>query len=378
MCPISSSPFLSAFNFHSLQVTGVSCNMLCFPTWVLMRQMNIHEEEADIAVWRLCSGWLCAWGLLWPHFWGICCAVGRHQGTLGSFANDADAGVLFWSVVVDDLFPRPFLSPSWLLELKFSLQLLVEDSQGVNDWEKELPFYCLHSSYSSSLWSWLLTKGCHESPLQGPSLSSYFTSHYLLLPFLSFVGFFAFSFHGDKNWFHHMLKDILETMWPVLTAKGCVVHACHVSWIAVSSCALPTPFFPLLWALFCSSVSPRTVPIVISHVFFPSFPFFCMTDSHLHFLTSSSSSLPLLSPLPSAWGFLWSPFHLLFAVATFSPLSLNLSSFISLQDIWPSHILNLLISTQSFSTWSDVCLCLQPKVEICVCLSGTCFVLSTL
>lgn len=197
MCPISSSPFLSAFNFHSLQVTGVSCNMLCFPTWVLMRQMNIHEEEADIAVWRLCSGWLCAWGLLWPHFWGICCAVGRHQGTLGSFANDADAWVLFWSVVVDDLFPRPFLSPSWLLELKLSLQLLVEDSQGVKDWEKEQPFYCLHSSYSSSLWSWLVTKGCHESPLQGPSLSSYFTSHYLLLPFLSFVFFFAFSFCGD-------------------------------------------------------------------------------------------------------------------------------------------------------------------------------------
>lgn len=102
----------------------------------------------------------------------------------------------------------------------------------------------------------------------------------------------------------------------------------------------PPPFF-LFWALFCSSVSPRTVPIVISHVFFPSFPFFCMTDSHLHFLTSSSSSLPLLSLLPSAWGFLWSPFHLLFADATFSPLSLNLSSFISLQDIWPSHILNL-------------------------------------
>lgn len=140
MCPISSSPFLSVFNFHSLQVTGVSCNMLCFPTWVLMRQMNIHEEEADIAVWRLCSGWLCAWGLLWPHFWGICCAVGRHQGTLGSFANDADAWVLFWSVVVDDLFPRPFLSPSWLLELKFSLQLLVEDSQGVKDWEKRAAF----------------------------------------------------------------------------------------------------------------------------------------------------------------------------------------------------------------------------------------------
>lgn len=140
MCPISSSPFLSAFNFHALQVTGVSCNMLCFPTWVLMRQMNIHEEEADIAVWRLCCGWLCAWGLLWPHFWGICCAVGRHQGTLGSFSNDADAWVLFWSVVVDDLFPRPFLSPSWLLELKFSLQLLVEDSQGVKDWGKRAAF----------------------------------------------------------------------------------------------------------------------------------------------------------------------------------------------------------------------------------------------
>lgn len=144
MCPISSSPFLSVFNFYSLQVTGVSCNMLCFPTWVLMRQMNIHEEEADIAVWRLCSGWLCAWGLLWPHFWGICCAVGRHQGTLGSFANDADAWVLFWSVVVDDLFPRPFLSPSWLLELKFSLQLLVEDSQGVKDWKKS----CLFTAYT--------------------------------------------------------------------------------------------------------------------------------------------------------------------------------------------------------------------------------------
>lgn len=25
-----------------------------------MRQMNIHEEEADIAVWRLCRGYLCA------------------------------------------------------------------------------------------------------------------------------------------------------------------------------------------------------------------------------------------------------------------------------------------------------------------------------
>lgn len=139
----------------------------------------------------------------------------------------------------------------------------------------------------------------------------------------------------------------------------------------------PPPFF-LFWALFCSSVSPRTVPIVISHVFFPSFPFFCMTDSHLHFLTSSSSSLPLLSPLPSAWGFLWSPFHLLFAVATFFPSQPQ--SFLL---YFPARYLTLayfkpLISKQSFSTWSDVCLCLQPKVEICVCLSGTCFVLSTL
>lgn len=137
-----------------------------------------------------------------------------------------------------------------------------------------------------------------------------------------------------------MLKDILETMWPILTAKGCVVHACHVSWIAVSSCALPTPFFPLLSFVLLFSFSSNSSYSNLSR-FLPLFSFFCMTDSHLHFLTSSSSSLPLLSPLPSAWGFLWSPFHLLFADATFSPLSLNLSSFISLQDIWPSHILNL-------------------------------------
>lgn len=142
MCPISSSPFLSLPQLScSLQVTGVSCNMLCFPTWVLMRHMNIHEEEADIAVWRLCRGCLRAQTLWWTHFWGICCAAGRHQGTLGSSANDADVcpWVLFWSVIVDDPFPRPLLSPWWLLaELKFSLQLLVEDSQGAQDWEEEL------------------------------------------------------------------------------------------------------------------------------------------------------------------------------------------------------------------------------------------------
>lgn len=174
-----------------------------------------------------------------------------------------------------------------------------------------------------------------------------------------------------------MLKDILETMWPILTAKGCVVHACHVSWIAVSSCALPTPFFPLLSFVLLFSFSSNSSYSNLSR-FLPLFSFFCMTDSHLHFLTSSSSSLPLLSPLPSAWGFLWSPFHLLFAVATFFPSQPQ--SFLL---YFPARYLTLayfkpLISKQSFSTWSDVCLCLQPKVEICVCLSGTCFVLSTL
>lgn len=50
---------------------GVSGNMFCFPTCVLMWRMNIHEDEADIARWRRRWRRLCARGLWWPAFWGI-------------------------------------------------------------------------------------------------------------------------------------------------------------------------------------------------------------------------------------------------------------------------------------------------------------------
>lgn len=52
MCPV--------FSPHSalskLKKKEVSCNMLCFPTWVLMRRMNIHEGEGDTAARRCCGG----------------------------------------------------------------------------------------------------------------------------------------------------------------------------------------------------------------------------------------------------------------------------------------------------------------------------------
>jgi len=86
----------------------------------------------DACVHRLCGGHVSEGSL-----------VRRHQGPLGSSANDADVrpGILFWLVNWrDDPFPRPLLSPWWpLAELKFSLQLPMEDGQETREWEKKLP-----------------------------------------------------------------------------------------------------------------------------------------------------------------------------------------------------------------------------------------------
>lgn len=102
----------------------------------------------------------------------------------------------------------------------------------------------------------------------------------------------------------------------------------------------PPPFF-LFWALFCSSVSPRTVPIVISHVFFPSFPFFAW-QILIYIFSLAHHPVCLFSPRCHQPGAFSGPLSISYLpLLPFSPLSLNLSSFISLQDIWPSHILNL-------------------------------------
>lgn len=138
----------------------------------------------------------------------------------------------------------------------------------------------------------------------------------------------------------------------------------------------PPPFF-LFWALFCSSVSPRTVPIVISHVFFPSFPFFAW-QILIYIFSLAHHPVCLFSPRCHQPGAFSGPLSI--SYLPMLPFPSQPQSFLL---YFPARYLTLayfkpLISKQSFSTWSDVCLCLQPKVEICVCLSGTCFVLSTL
>lgn len=242
--------------------------MLCFPTWVLMRQMNIHEEEADIAVWRLCRGCLCAQALWWPHFWGICAAADRHQGTPLLMMQICPPWVLFWWPIANDPFPRPFLPPWWLLaELKFSLQLLVGDNQEVRDlrrgatsqsaaytppppilfvpvllaWDKQMP--------------WVASLGTI-------SFLSLYLPLFLATPLRLFIFcvsciFFFWNLLCCDVCTSDVLKDIWCSMQPTLTAKVCVMHACHVSCVAISSCALYTPLaaatFFSLSALFCSS-----------------------------------------------------------------------------------------------------------------------------
>lgn len=116
--------------------------------------------------WWWCRRWLCARGLWWPPFWGICGAVGRRYKTLCSSANDADVHprVLIWSVIVNDSFSRPCL-PLWrLLELMFSPQLSVWNSHTAQNLEEKLTLCCLLSLIFLSvvlacdknmLWSWL-------------------------------------------------------------------------------------------------------------------------------------------------------------------------------------------------------------------------------
>lgn len=219
MCPIFSLHFLSLpQTSFSLQVTGVSCNMLCFPTWVLMRQMNIHEEEADIAVWRLCRGCLCARGLWWPRFWGICCAVGRHQETTGSGANDADVCV-----------PK-FCFGRWLWMTPCQGRSLSLASsccwRTAREHETEKRSCCLHSSSyaSSSLWSWLMTNRCHGPPLWRPSGFFYYTSSSFLLPLF----IFSFSVGLTFSFLEHIVLWCLEL--PALRFEGHMrKHMAHFS-----------------------------------------------------------------------------------------------------------------------------------------------------
>lgn len=265
MCPISSSTRLP----FSLQVTGVSCNMLCSPTWVLMRQMNIHEEEADIAVWRLCRGCLCAQALWRPHFWGIR-AADRHQGTPLLMMQMCPPWVLFWWPIANDPFPRPLLPPWWLLvELMFSLQLLVGGQPGSARLEKRsyLSVRCLHSSSSYTLRSH--ASGLRQTDAMGrlsedhlfpfiipPLIYCYPPSSFHFLCLLHFL-FWNLLCCDVCSRQHYVLKDIWGSMQPILTSQVCVMHACHVSCVAISSCALYTPLvaatFFSLSALFCSS-----------------------------------------------------------------------------------------------------------------------------
>lgn len=335
MCPISSSTRLP----FSLQVTGVSCNMLCSPTWVLMRQMNIHEEEADIAVWRLCRGCLCAQALWRPHFWGIR-AADRHQGTPLLMMQMCPPWVLFWWPIANDPFPRPLLPPWWLLvELMFSLQLLeVRDlRRGATSqsaaftppppilfvpmllaWDKQMPWVAsLRTISFLSLYLPLFI----ATPLR------------LFIFCVSCIFFFGNLLCCDVcSRQHYVLKDIWGSMQPILTSQVCVMHACHVSCVAISSCALYTPLvaatFFSLSALFCSSDFSNSPRSNLSR----SFSSFYTLLGSLWFAFSHFLVVPVF--LYSSWacGFCCSPFPLLFAITPFFfPLSLPLSSLAPLQ-----------------------------------------------
>lgn len=66
-----------------------------------MRHMNIHEEEADIALWRLCRGCLRAHTVTVVATCLRDVIVGRHQGAFGSSANDADVSLCIFYLVCD-------------------------------------------------------------------------------------------------------------------------------------------------------------------------------------------------------------------------------------------------------------------------------------
>lgn len=265
MCPISSSPFLSLpQTSFSLQLTGVSCNMLCFPTWVLMRQMNIHEEEADIAVWRLCRGCLCAQGLWWPHFWGICCSMSRHQETLGSGANDADVCVPEFSFGWW-LWTTP--CQRWSLSLPSSCWW-----RTAREHETVKRSCCLHSSsYSTpSLWSWLMTNWCNGPPLLGA----------ILVPLLYIFFFLASSLYlfilcGSSIFFLGTYCAVYLEM-PTLSFEGHFTK--HVARFsrkrlrdACSSCLMCCHF------RLCSWLPPLATLFLLS-------PLFCSSDSFQQFL----------------------------------------------------------------------------------------------
>lgn len=239
MCPIFSFHFLSLpQTSFSLQVTGVSCNMLCFPTWVLMRQMNIHEEEADIAVWQLCRGCLCARGQWWPCFWGICCAVGRHQETTGSRANDADVcvpkfcfGRWLWMTPCQGRSLSLFSSCCWGTARK-------------HDTEKRS--CCLHPPHTLLLAHDKTDAMGHLSGgYLGPFIIPLPLSCYLSSSFHSLwvLHFLSWNILCCDVWScqHYVLKDIWESTWLILAAKGCMMRAYHASCVAISSCALNSP-----------------------------------------------------------------------------------------------------------------------------------------
>lgn len=200
-----------------------------------------------------------------------------------------------------------------------------------------------------------MTKGCHESPLWGPSPSFYYTPHYLLLPFLSLYFFVVlpFSFlkyiavgcqkltsphvegHIGKYMAHFNSKRLRDA------CLSCLMHCCFLLCTAPPSHLLS---FVLLF-----SFSPNSSYSNLSRFLSPLF-LFCMTASHLHFLTSSSSRQSLPSPLPSAWGFLQSPFHLLFALLPFFPSQRqSFLPYFSVRYLTFAY-LKPLISKQPFST----------------------------
>lgn len=280
MCPISSSPQLS----FSLQVTGVSCNMLWFPTWVLMRPMNIHEEEADIAVWQLCRRCLCAQALWWPHFWGICCAVGRRQGTLAPLLmmQMCDPQCCFgrWLWMTPSQGPSSLPGGCWQsLSLASSCWWRTARERETEK-RSYLSVRCLHSSSSassSSLCFWLVANRCHGPPLWGSSPSFYHTFLYFLLRL------FIFSFPASMrllSWnilscdvdgsLLYVLKDIWESHFSSKrlrdSCSSCLMRCCFLL------CSLQPPRHTFsLSALFCSSDFLLAVPIVISHVLSPLF-----------------------------------------------------------------------------------------------------------